>query len=54
MTASSLVTVFCDGCGQWEDASVGDTAREARAGARRAGWRIRRGEDLCPRCARKS
>ncbi|QDH91671.1 hypothetical protein QDA01_gp18 [Microbacterium phage Cinna] len=40
MTASRLVTIFCDhpGCGQWEDAGIGDTATAARAGLK-GRWR---------------
>lgn len=30
MSARSLVTVFCDLCGDWDGAGIGDTAREAR------------------------
>jgi hypothetical protein len=58
MTASSLVTVFCDApsCGRWDDAGVGDTAEEARRGLTRLGWVVavpdpdgyRRRFDYCP------
>lgn len=42
MTANSLVTIFCDheGCGQWSDDGIGETAKEARANlrGRNSGW----------------
>lgn len=53
MTATPLVTIFCDApdCGEWDEDGVGETAKEARAGARRVGWAVGLpgGTDLCPR-----
>lgn len=42
MTASRLVTIFCDApdCSQWEDAGVASTAAAARAALKRRGWRV--------------
>lgn len=56
MTASRLMTIFCDApsCGQWEDAGIAPTAREARAQLAGRGWRLgvtgnaRTLEDYCP------
>jgi len=58
MTASTLVTIFCDApsCGQWEDNGIADTAKQARAGLRRRGWALnvvnpdgsRQRLDFCP------
>lgn len=59
MSASRLVTIFCDapGCGHWDPAGTGDTARQARRHLRGAGWRLavtgvsRVAEDYCPKHA---
>jgi hypothetical protein len=42
MTASRLVTIFCDapGCGQWWDAGVADTATRARQQLRNTRWKL--------------
>jgi hypothetical protein len=60
MSASTLTTVFCDGCGTWVDeAGVGDSAREVRSRLRARGWAVnlpptedfpRMRRDLCPTC----
>lgn len=38
MALSTIVTVFCNGCGRWD--AVGHTAAEARREARRLGWTV--------------
>lgn len=55
MTASRLWTVFCNGCGQWENAGIDHTAKSARQGLRGRGWwlALPGGRDLCPNCVAK-
>ena len=63
MTASRLVTIFCDGlldrlmgdgthaqCGEWDEAGVGANAAEARRNLKGRGWLLGLpdGRDLCP------
>lgn len=38
MAASTLVTIFCNGCGTWE--ATGHTAADARRSAKRMGWAV--------------
>lgn len=38
MAASTTVTIWCNGCGDW--AHTGHNAEEARRDAKRAGWRV--------------
>jgi hypothetical protein len=57
MTASALVTIWCDGddCVQWCTATgVDRTAAESRRAAKRVGWAVGLpgGRDLCPDCRR--
>lgn len=42
MSASSLVTIFCDApsCGQWDQYGVGWTAAEARRNLRSTKWQL--------------
>ena len=57
MSASSLVTIFCDApdCGNWEDAGIAHSAREARKQLRDTEWVLnvkapywdRRRQDYC-------
>lgn len=61
MVAFSLVTIHCDGCNDWCDAGVADTAREARDSLKRLGWDVavnepratRKRPDYCPKCVRR-
>ena len=38
MGASTMVTIWCNGCGHWE--FTGHTAAEARRAAKRGGWKV--------------
>lgn len=38
MSASTTVTIWCNGCGDWNH--TGSTAREARQYAKQAGWKV--------------
>ena len=38
MSASNTVTIWCNGCGNWQH--TGCTAAEARRYAKRAGWKV--------------
>lgn len=57
MTASRLVTIFCDApsCGVWWDRGIAETATKARAGLKGHGWTLARTgsdgvtRDYCPR-----
>lgn len=60
MSATTIVTIMCDaeGCGQWWDPGVADTAKIARAQLRGTGWRLavpipgsRLRQDFCPKHA---
>lgn len=58
MSASSLVTIFCDApsCGRWEDRGISHVASEARRQLRGTGWQLnvpdpdggRQRLDFCP------
>lgn len=57
MSSSKLVTINCDGCLQWWDAGIADTAAEARRRLKRAGWKVNVrsredpfARDFCPAC----
>ena len=57
MSLTTVVTVHCDECGEWEHTDArGPVAVSARA-RRRAGWVITKDavtgarRDYCPRCA---
>lgn len=60
MTASALVTIFCDhpSCGMWDGAGVAATAAEARKALAGGGWALavrdpefRTRRDYCPKHA---
>lgn len=62
MSANTLVTITCDGCGEWWDAGTDDTAAAARRGLRGCGWSLavaepgrlgRMRNDYCPRCVKR-
>jgi hypothetical protein len=54
MSATISTDIFCDGCAQWNpDVTVTGwkpEIREARAKARRIGWRCNNDGDRCPNC----
>jgi hypothetical protein len=57
MSITVSTDVFCDGedCSLWIEGVTGPrvNARDARATAKRCGWVIGRGRDLCPACAKR-
>lgn len=56
MNITITTDVFCDGddCSDWTHGTCGarTDAKTARKQAKRAGWYIGRGIDLCPMCAK--
>lgn len=52
MSITRQVTVWCEGCGQWEQASA--TAKRLRKELRRKGWKSKGTKDWCPNCKDKS
>lgn len=55
MSITRQVTVWCDECGRWEQASM--TAAELRRQLHKMGWYVggRPGaKDVCPDCARRA
>lgn len=64
MSSSRQVTIWCDGCSEWEQASV--SATRLRKELRKQGWttrevdflvpgvsEVRRKRDYCPACSKK-
>lgn len=50
MSISKQVTVWCDGCQEWVQAS-GGTVKQLRKELQRRGWRLTRdGRDFCEEC----
>lgn len=55
MSLSTYTDVWCDVCGNWDDAATSKNGRLARREAGSHGWRVGLpgGLDLCPSCAAK-
>lgn len=53
MSAAAYLVIRCDGCGDREAGTPFEARnhREVRAHNKQAGWRWKRGRDLCPVCA---
>lgn len=53
MSITKQVTVWCDCCGAWDQASM--TTAELRRHLKKRGWKtaVEGGRDYCPACANK-
>jgi len=49
MSTSHQVTLWCDGCQTFDQASM--SASQLRLDARKSGWTRLNGKDLCPKCS---
>jgi hypothetical protein len=51
MSITRQVTVWCDGCSEWVQAT--GNARSLRKELKEKGWTYQRGKDFCDRCTRE-
>lgn len=51
MSVTRQVTVWCDICSAWEQAT--GSVRRLRAELKEGGWTYHRGKDFCPECSKK-
>lgn len=51
MSITKQVTVWCDGCQQWDQSTM--TAAAARKDLKKRGWSQRGTNDYCPHCTEK-